>query len=377
MPPRPSGRPGLAVVTVAGRSGLYVRGTIRGKRVYQSAGTDDPDLAEEFRATLEARLYREEVHGAPTVSHTFAEACLGYHRDRKPSKGTQLRITRLLRAYGPRMACDALDQEAVDQAALVILRHGYAPATKLREVVTPTRAVLQWAAGRKWCGIPAFERGDAGKARTAWKTPTEVEAQIAAASSHLRPLLEFLYGTGARLSEAVDLDWSDMDLPHASATLRTKNGNFRRVDLIPRVVVALAGIEARDGRVFRRPDGEPYADRERLGGGQIKVAWGTACRAAGWPGVEKVYERKDRPGKTYRRFDADQTPHVTRHTWATWHYAVHRDLIMLRTEGDWSTTSLVERYAHLAPRGVVPAIKAFNSAGAVLVHGSGARKETA
>lgn len=52
----------------------------------------------------------------------------------------------------------------------------------------------------------------------------------------------------------------------------------------------------------------------------------------------------------------DVSPHTLRHTWATWHYAVHRDLLRLKHEGDWSSVGLVERYAKLAPSAAVPAI---------------------
>jgi len=38
--------------------------------------------------------------------------------------------------------------------------------------------------------------------------------------------------------------------------------------------------------------------------------------------------------------------HDLRHTWATWHYAEHRDLIRLQRLGGWKTLSMVTRYAH-------------------------------
>jgi hypothetical protein len=32
--------------------------------------------------------------------------------------------------------------------------------------------------------------------------------------------------------------------------------------------------------------------------------------------------------------------------WATWHYALHKDLIRLQQEGGWSAIILLTRYAH-------------------------------
>jgi integrase len=82
-----------------------------------------------------------------------------------------------------------------------------------------------------------------------------------------------------------------------------------------------------------------YVDRGRSEGGQIKTAWHGALRRAG--------------------LDPDLTPHDLRHTWATWHYAVHRDLLLLKVEGGWSSVTLVERYAHLMPQGQDMAIRNF------------------
>jgi integrase len=347
MPTRRRGRPGLEVVAIPGRSALYLRGTVAGRRVYQSAGTADPVLAEEARAVLESKLYRNAVHGAPPERHSFAEALTGYLRDRRPGEGTKAKLVKLLRHFGPATRCDEIGQARIDRAAEVILRPGYAPATKLREIVTPVRAVLQWAAVRRWCAVPSFERARAGAVRTEWLTPAEAEQLLAAAAPHLRPLLEFLLATGARLSEALDLDWRDLDLSNARAVLReTKNGRDRIVPLTPRVVAALAALPLRAGPVFRQRRNKPYADHHRLGGGQIKTAWRGALRRAH---VTKPI-----------------SPHGLRHTWASWHYAMHRDLLRLKHDGDWSTVDLVERYAHLVPDGLAPAIHTFMTAAGVV-----------
>jgi integrase len=108
------------------------------------------------------------------------------------------------------------------------------------------------------------------------------------------------------------------------------------VILPSRVVVELANLPHRDGAVFRRPDGQPYGDHDGYGG-QIKTAWKGAIRRAG--------------------INAEFTPHTCRHTWASWHYALHRDLLRLKEEGGWSSVTLVERYAHLLPAGHEDAIR--------------------
>jgi hypothetical protein len=55
---------------------------------------------------------------------------------------------------------------------------------------------------------------------------------------------------------------------------------------------------------------------------------------------------------------ADASPHTLRHTWASWRYCAHRDVLRLKEEGGWSAVSLVERYAKLVPPGLLPEIRA-------------------
>jgi len=110
---------------------------------------------------------------------------------------------------------------------------------------------------------------------------------------------------------------------------RTKNNEPRGVPLHPRVRAVLANLPHRQGEVFRRPDGLPYArlrENDTSAGDRIKKAFGGACERAG-----------------IKSF----TPHDCRHTWVTWHYAKNRDLLALRRLGGWKTLSMVARYAHI------------------------------
>jgi integrase len=50
--------------------------------------------------------------------------------------------------------------------------------------------------------------------------------------------------------------------------------------------------------------------------GEIKTAWRGARRRA--------------------KLAPELTPHDLRHTWASWHYALNRDLLLLKVEGAWS-----------------------------------------
>lgn len=332
-----------------------ITGTAAGRRIRQSAGTADKRLAEEIRAKLEAELFRGAVYGARAVI-TWAQACNSYCDVNPPSPHTSDYLRRLTLHFGPKLALKEIDQAAVDAACAALCQPDAAPATKLRNVITPLRAVLTHAARRDWCNPPMFEtpKGAAGNKRTRWLTPDEYARLRDAASPHLRPLIVFLAGTGARLSEAITLEWRDVDLAHGRALLRdTKNGRDRLCDLPPAAVAAMSTIAERDGIVFRKRDGGAYPPNGQHSGGQIGTVWATACRRAGFAGAWQA-------GASGFRWwqPEDVTPHVLRHTWASWHYAVHKDLLRLKQDGDWSSVALVERYAKLTPPGMAPAILA-------------------
>jgi integrase len=336
----------------AGSSLWWLTGTIAGIRVRESTGTDQRELAEERRATREAELYRAAVHGAPAKRRTFAEVAESYLEHAGPhAEGTKLRVRRLLLHFGAALAADAVDQARLDQACAALLRPNPSPATRLREVITPTRAILTHGAKRRMCALPVFDAGRASPARTEWLTPPEVVRLVDNAAPHLRPLLIFLAGTGARLGEALRLEWVDVDLTHARAVLRdTKNGSDRVCDLCPHLVSTLKALpEPRGGVVFRTRSGEPYTERRQQGGGHIKTAWASALRKAG--------------------ISRDVSPHSLRHTWASWHYASHRDILLLKREGGWSSVTLVERYAHLAPPTMAAEIGAWRATGTILTQG--------
>jgi integrase len=327
------------------------------------------------------------VFGARAVV-SFARAALSYLEFEARSPRTVIDVNRLAQHFGAtRLAL--IDQDAADGAVKALLDLDAKPATKIRTVYMPLTAVLNHAAARKWCDHPKFERPTVETSKTRWLTPAEAIALIDCAADHLRPLLTFILCTGARLSEALELDWANVDLPAGLAHFRdTKNEDDRAAALPPAAILALAnllgrklpdGTHEKKGPVFLRDDGEPYADRGRLEGGQIGTAWATACKRAGLPGKLKIVERKikmrarwiavgrgpamrHKLRPEYQRtvklevFTPQVTPHDLRHTWATWFYALTKDPLLLKAEGGWKSLKMVERYAHLMPSALVPEI---------------------
>ena len=321
-----------------GREGWWITGTVtpagaaQGVRIRRRAGSDDLRVAREEATALEASILRDHHLGRRPAARGWGEAVASYTQAEPRAAGELRRLIRLTKHLGD-TPLDRLGQEAVDRARGSLLRPGASTATALREVVVPIRAVLRHAARRGWCPEPMLETPAVTAGRTRALLPAEAESLIAAAAPHLRPLLTWLICTGCRLGESLALDWADVDLQAARARLwgdTTKAGKSRLVTMPPAAVAALAGLPHRDGAVFRTPSGTPYRQSGDGYGGQIKTAWRTACREAGLSGV---------------------SPHDLRHTWASWSWAMDRDLLALKAAGGWSTVALVERYAHLLPEG--------------------------
>lgn len=339
----------------------HMRGVVRasssgaGVRVRESCFTEDRALAEARRAHREAELYAQLVVGRP-VPIGFDRAAMSYLEHEPRTERTRAIVARLQRHFG-RLDVSRIGQAHADEAVRAIVGAQASSATKMRSVITPLSAILQHAHLRGWCDAPKLQRLRIPASTPAWLTPAEAERLVDAAAPHLAVLIEFLLCTGARLSEALYLPWGDVDLVAGRCVFRaerTKAGRERAVTLPPRAVSALLRIPQREGNVFRRDDGEPYAHRD-MGGGQISTGFNAACRRAGL-GRWEVRVTDAGPG---RRWAASISPHDLRHSWASWAYALHRDPIRLRHEGGWSTILMCERYAHRTPAELVPAIRAF------------------
>lgn len=297
----------------------YIRGTVRGVAVDESTRLTDRRAAEALRAKREWEITQGSIFGRRATA-TFLEAAVSYMEGGGETRFLKPIIDQL---GGVRLA--DIDQAMIEKVART-LYPGRAPATLNRQAIAPISAVMKHAHGRTLCDFLRIERMKEPRGRIRWLTPNDAERLIACCSQHMKPLVTFLFYTGARLSEALYLDWQSVDLGRAHVHFAmTKNGEGRGIPLHRRVVLDLGNLKHRDGQVFRRPDGLPYEVKED-GGGQIKTAFKGACRRAGI---------------------TDFSPHDCRHTWATWHYMANRDLLALKTLGGWKTERMVFRYAHV------------------------------
>ena len=122
-----------------------------------------------------------------------------------------------------------------------------------------------------------------------------------------RALLEVLYGTGARISEAVGLDVDDLDRIDGTVLLRGKGSKER---LVPVGSYALAAVEAYLTRA--RPELVATAapgSSGRAGALFLNARGGRLSRQSAWTVLVRA---ADRAGVT-----RDVSPHTLRHSFAT------------------------------------------------------------
>lgn len=173
----------------------------------------------------------------------------------------------------------------------------------------------------------------------------QIEAILAASSAdgvlalRDRALLEFLYGTGARISEAVGACVDDLDLAEGTVLLRGKGGRDRLVPVGGYAVTALQGYLVRSRPVLAAAAGGGYGGSPRhaetagapgqhapAGGaaarGRAAPAGGAAARVflnargtplsrqSAWTILRRAAERAGLGGKQI-------SPHTLRHSYAT------------------------------------------------------------
>jgi len=119
-----------------------------------------------------------------------------------------------------------------------------------------------------------------------------------------RALLEFLYGTGARISEATGLDVDDLDLADDPVVLLTGKGGKQRY-----VPVGSYAVKALDAYLVRgRPVLAAAATRKASPAVFLNARGGRLTRQGAW-GI--LREASARSGKK------DVSPHTLRHSFAT------------------------------------------------------------
>ena len=151
-------------------------------------------------------------------------------------------------------------------------------------------------------------------------------------------LLEFLYGTGARVSETVGLDLGDIDLTDKAALITGKGSKQRLVPLGSKAVAALeAWLPDRMRLVRRKVPGDPVFLNLRGGRLSRQGVFAIVKKRAAQTGID--------PAKV--------SPHVLRHSAATHMLEAGADLRTVQELLGHATISTTQVYTRVSPAHVM------------------------
>lgn len=295
----------------------HYRGTVAGRRLRGTCGTSDKGVAQRIAAEAESRAWNRHLDG-PTAHVTFAQAAIAY---RQAEKSTRF-LTKIEDHWRDTKLTD-ITAGAIRQSGILLCPKGKG-ATRNRQIIVPTCAIINHAAKMGWCNPIKPDRFNANAKTKPYATAEWVESFAAQARAdgmpHLAALCLFMFGTAARLGEAVRLAWADVDLNRRTAILTgMKPKPWSRVaHLPPPVLAALANIGGN-----RKPDALVFG---YAGGGSVKYTWDNVVRRAGI---------------------ARMTPHSCRHGFATAALRAGIDPKTVAKLGGWRDVATVMRfYAH-------------------------------
>lgn len=231
--------------------GTHFPRTPKAVNLDRSLGTPDAKTARSELAKLikdiESGAFQKTIAAAPrTFSETLAAYALASDSSRRG-------LDRLVK-YFDEKPIEEIDQQAIDACALALYPNGR-PDTRNRWVYTPISAILNFAGIERKIRRP---KGWRGNPRLHWLTAENMRKLVAAArevDQTFGAYLTFLFYCGPRLSEALRLEWADVDLLRNYAYLRrTKNGEPQGVHLPPVVVAELGSLPfPHEGSVFGNP----------------------------------------------------------------------------------------------------------------------------
>ncbi len=225
----------------------HYRGTVAGRRVRGSTKTSDKEVAQRVASRREAQEWKHRIDGPASVL-TFAKAASRYL-----AAGKSDRFLLPVLDYWRDTLVRDINAGAVRRAAIEIYPT-HSAATRNRQAIVPTQAVINFAADEELCAHLKVKRFPVVKREKAPATWEWVQAFMAACKQpHLAALGCFLFLTGARISEALQVRWKDVDLGARTVVIRQGKlgGDERIAHMPPELVVAIANIAGREGKVFR------------------------------------------------------------------------------------------------------------------------------
>ena len=306
-----------------------------GQEIRRSSGTEDKGAAEEYEATLKLEAWRRSRMGEKP-KRTWKEAVVRWIEEtsHKASHEDDLCHLRWLAPHLDGRTLPQIDRECLRKLVRARLKDGVCPAS-VNRLLSLLHAILR-RAERSWEWIdraPTLPRLPETQRRVRWLTREEADRLLAELPEHLADMARFTLATGLREANVTGLEWRQIDLTRRVAWIHPDQAKARKAIGLPLNIDAVLVLRRWQGRhpvrVFAYPRRAPtgalvWSPIAKAGAG----AWRKALARAG---IE------------------DFRWHDLRHTWASWHIQSGTPLHVLQELGGWNSTTMVMRYAHLAP----------------------------
>jgi integrase len=199
----------------------HYRGTVAGRRLRGSCQTTNKDIAARQVAEIETKQWKYNFDG-PQAVITFAQVALMYRAAGKPT-----RFLALIEDYWKDTLVKDINQGAIRKMAIDLYPRA-ATATRNRQAIVPCQAIINYAADSELCPHIKVKRFKTEKKVKEPFTLEWVTTFRQYASPQLGALALFMFVTGARVSEALRVQWDDIDFKAKTVTIRkTKIGEGR------------------------------------------------------------------------------------------------------------------------------------------------------
>ena len=243
----------------------HYRGTVAGRRLRGSCQTTNKDIAARQIAEIETKHWKHRFDG-PQAILTFSQAALMYRAAGKPT-----RFLARIEDYWRDALVKDINQGAIRKMAIDLYPKAVG-ATRNRQAIVPCQAIINHAADSELCPHIKIKRFKSEKKMKEPFTLEWVKAFRQHASPQLGALALFMFVTGARVSEALRVQWDDLDFKTKTVIIhKTKISEGRVAHLPDPLITALANIPKLQGRpVFL------YRNRN-----DCYRAWDTAVKRAG------------------------------------------------------------------------------------------------
>jgi len=275
-----------------------------------SLRTKNKDIAARQAAEIEKK-YWDGYFDGPSAVLTFQEAARRWRNGGKSDKF----LKPIEDYFGVTLVKD-ITQGAIHEMAKTLFPN-CSGASLNRLAITPALAVINYAAKSGLCSPLRVERY---KVDAKVRDPATLE-WVEAFRQHATPitgtLALFMYLTGARVGEALDVMWSDVDLRAGTVLIRESKVSKERVSHLPMpLVVAMANLPRLDGR------GVFWYDNPKA----MRNGWDATIEAAG---IKRL------------------TPHSCRHGFATGLLRAGVDVVTVAWLGGWnSPAQVLKTYGH-------------------------------